>query len=257
MLWGFACAPRTPTSSEVRERVASEARRAAARAEAEGASITVQAVGNQLRVDDERGRPLLLASVELVDGNLTPAGAFGRPVQLKRVKALLHQDGRPQISLEAPVATWDGKQLRAAEKARGVTPDGKTVILADSAIWTASNGRLELTTATLEEVQNGKPAFTARAPAATVMDGVATMSQGAAGQSADGRQMRADRARWHLHSGRLEASGNVTITDAETVVTGSRLVSDTRLQRGKLSGGGRLVVQRPAAGTFARRKAVP
>ena len=50
--------------------------------------------------------------------------------------------------------------------------------------------------------------------------------------------------RWHMGTGKLEAQGNVVVRDTGTQVYGQRLVSDTRLRRGRLTGGTRIHMQK-------------
>lgn len=237
------CGPKPPVDAKAT--VTDAVRKELKRAQKErGTTITAQGLKNDFTVDDEDGKRLLEAKVEKFGGMMTPGGKMGQPVQLTQIKARLFQKGQPQMDLTAPTATWDGKILRAEQTAHAVTSDGKSVIDAQKAAWTASNGLLALEQATMSGLKEGKPEFTAEAPRANVLEKVVTMPNGGVGRNPDGQQLTANRMRWHMDTSVLEANGNVRVQDNETVVTGERLVSNTKLQRGKMTGGTRVVMQR-------------
>src|SRR5687768_15961958 len=89
-------------------------------------------------------------------------------VRMQGAKCRVFTDGKPQLDLEAPEATWDGKVLRTQKATHGVTADGETVIDAQSAVWTANGGELALVNAKLQSLQKGKPSFTVDASKASV-----------------------------------------------------------------------------------------
>jgi hypothetical protein len=246
------CGPRPAVPEDkVRDAVRREARKAA---EKDVASIDLSALGNDFTVDDEQGRRMLEAKVERIEGSFKPGTGLKEPVKLIQVKALLYEQGRPQMDLITPEATWDGKQLVTQKAARAVTTDKETVIDARKAIWTAASGHMDLETANLQSLKNGKTDFTAEAPKAFVTGDVVTMPAGAAGRNPEGQQLRANHMRWNLKTGNLEAQGNVTITEEGTRVTGQRLSSNTKLKRGRLTGGTQMRMRKlPTAGPAQAR----
>jgi lipopolysaccharide export system protein LptA len=211
------------------------------------ASITVQGTGNAFKVQDEKGRQLLEARVEKVDGTFKPGVGLQGPVKLRMAKCRLFQQGKPQLNLDSPEAFWDGERLTTDKTAHAVTADGEMVLDAQKAVWTADTGHLDLETAKVEARKAGKTDFTAEAPKAKVVEKLVTMPAGAAGRNPEGQQLTANHVRWHLDSGKLEANGNVVVLGEGARATGQRLTADTRLQRGRLTGGTRLVLQKRAS----------
>jgi len=207
-------------------------------------SITAEASNNDFAVDDAEGRPILKAKTAKVDGSFKPGQGLQGPMRLREVKALLYQKGKPQMNLEAPEATWDGKLLATDKPSHAVTVDGKTVIDAQKAVWTAQTGHLQLQTAKLQSMKEGKVDFTADAPKAMVEKQVATMPTGAVARNPLGQELSANHMRWNMATGKLEARGNVVVRTEGTQVYGERLSSDTKLKRGRLSGGTRVRMQK-------------
>jgi hypothetical protein len=236
-----------------KEAVSAAVRRELKKAQKDGGvTMTTKALGNSFTVEDENGKRLLEAKVEKVEGMLQPGGKLGQAVQLSVVKARLFEKGKPQMDLTTPFATWDGKLLKTERTAHAVTTDGKSVIDAQKATWTADSGLLALEEATMNGLKNGKPDFIAQAPRADVLEKVITMPNGGVGRNPQGQQLTANRMRWHMETGVLEANGNVRVQDNDTVVTGNRLVSNTTLKRGKMTGGTQVVMRREP--TLARKK---
>jgi hypothetical protein len=233
-------------TTKIKEQVAKAGRKQAA------STVEVSGEGNSFMVDDEKGRRLIEAKVERVDGAMRPDQGMQGPVLMKKLKCRLFQDGKPQLDLVAPEATWDGKELRAEKTAHGTTPDGTTVIDAQKAIWTAKGGGLALDGAKLKALKKGQETFVADAPKATVIGDLITMPAGAEGRNPEGKRLQANHVRWHRESGRLEANGNVLVADKDTEVTGQRLQADTKLQKGRFSGNTRV---RAKAGKIKARKA--
>jgi lipopolysaccharide export system protein LptA len=234
------CGPRLPVNREqLRAEVGKGLKKAA---EKEAAPLNIQSTNSSFTVDDDKGRRIIDAKVAKMDGTVQPGTGIQGPVQFREIDCKLFQEGKPQMVLKAPAATWDGKQLVAQEKAHGVSTDGNTVIDAQKAVWTAKGGRLDLEQAKLQMRKQGKTDFTAEGARAAVENRWVTMPAGAAARNADGKQLLANNVRWHMDSGKLEADGNVRILDEGTQVTGHRLRANTQLKRGRLSGA-RLVVQ--------------
>lgn len=226
----------------VRDGVKTQVRRELRKAKKNPSLSTLRVTGdrNSFAVMDEQGRPLLEARVERIDGAVRPDQGIQGPVMMRRAKCRLYQQGKPQLDLEAPEATWDGERLVAGKTAHGKTADGKMVLDAKTAAWTATGGLLALEGARLDSLEKGKPTFTAEAARAEVAGTVITMPAGAVGRNPEGQQLRADRVRWYRDTGKLEATGNVVVSDRETRVSGERLQADTRLKKGRFSGGTRI-----------------
>lgn len=239
------CGPRKPVAPprQVTEAVKEKAKKAVER---DIAGIDLKALGNKFTVDDEKGLRMLDAKVERVDGSVKPGIGMQGPVKLIKVKALLHQKGQPQLNVDAPEGTWDGKLFIAEKTVHAVTADGTTVIDAQRAVWTAATGKLDLFDAKLKTLKGGKEDFSGEAPRAEVLDKVITMPTGGQGRNPEGQHLRANRIRWNSTTGRLEAQGNVVLTDENMQVTGQRLTSNTKLKKGRLSGGSRLRMQKSA-----------
>lgn len=208
--------------------------------------------GNEFTVDDAQGRPLLRAKMSRTQGSIRPGGSVQGPVLMQDAKCLLYQKGVPQIDLQSPEATWDGQHLRTQREAHGVTADGKTVIDARKAVWTAETAHLALVDAKLQAIKAGKTDFTAAGPEATVVNRLVTMRAGCDARNAEGQELTARTMRWHLDTGRLDAEGSVVVRDAGRVLTGDRLRADTRLERGRLTGHSTLHLD-PGAARSARK----
>lgn len=232
------CRSRGGASQQVKDQI----KRQISKAGKEQATSTLKVTGdrNSFAVDDEKGRRLLEAKVQHVEGAMRPDQGIQGPVLMKQVKARLYQEGKPQLDLVAPEATWDGLRLLAGKTAHGTTPDGETVIDAQKAIWTAGNGALDLDDAKLASLEKGKTTFTAQAAKAKVLGDVITMPAGAVGTNPEGKRLKANHVRWFRSSGKLEANGNVVVADKDTEVSGQRLSADTRLQKGRFSGNTRV-----------------
>jgi lipopolysaccharide export system protein LptA len=226
----------------VREGVRRQVSKELEKAKRDPALSRIQISGdkNKFVVNDTQGRPLLEAKVERVDGAMSPTTGLQGPVQMKQAKCLLYQGGKPQMNLDAPEATWDGKTLVASKTAHGVTSDGATVLDAQKAVWTADNGVLNLEQANVQSLERGKTTFTAEAPKAEVNGNLITMPAGGVGRNPGGQQLSANHVKWFRNTRKLEAEGNVVVTEPGTRITGHRLVADTRLKKGKFSGGTRV-----------------
>lgn len=207
-------------------------------------SFKISAGDNKFNIDDEKGKPIIQADVVKVEGAFTPGKGPDGPVKLTTVKCRLYQQGKPQMDFQAPFATWDGKQLIADRTAHAVTADGATIVDARRAVWTASTGHLDLNDAKVQGMKQGKMDFTAQGRVAYVRGPVVNIPSGGRAQNSMGQQMQADRVVWQRESGKIEANGHVTLTDADTVITGQKLVADTRLKRGKITGGARIRTKR-------------
>ena len=227
------CGARRDKSEDAAERPLRRLRRAA---EKELSGIKFAANKNSFRVSDRNGQRLLEAKVDRMEGGFQPGGAMNQPIRFKKAKCLLFQEGKPNMHLESPEAVWDGKQLVTDKTAHAVTADGATVMDAQKAVWTADTAHLQLETAKLTSLKKGKTEFVTDAPKALVVNHVATMPDGAVARNPRGQQLTADHMRWHLKTQKLEANGNVVVTEKGKRVSGDRLVSDTRLKRGRFSG---------------------
>lgn len=203
-------------------------------------TFKLSANDNKFNIDDEKGTPIIQADVAKVEGAFTPGKGPEGPVKLTTVKCRLYQQGKPQMDFQAPFATWDGKQLVADRTAHAVTADGKTVVDAQRAVWTASTGHLDLQQAKVQGMKQGKLDFTAEGRVAHVRGPVVNLPSGGRGQNSEGQRLQADRVVWQRETGKLEANGHVTLTDVDTVITGQKLLADTRLKRGKMTGGARI-----------------
>jgi hypothetical protein len=211
--------------------------------EKEAAPLDVETRGGAFSVDDEKGRRLIEAKVGKMTGSVRAGVGLHGPVRLETVECRLFQDGKPQMTLKTPAAVWDGKQLVSDKTVHAVTTDGRTVIDARKATWTAEGGRLLLERAKLQGMKGGKVDFTAEGPRADVLNGIVTMPAGGTGRSAEGQQLTAGHVRWNLDTSRLEAHRSVVLTDAGLRVAGERLVADTKLKKGRLTGGTRVLLQ--------------
>jgi lipopolysaccharide export system protein LptA len=237
-------------------------------------SLSIGMQGNRFQVDDDVGRRLLTADVRKMDGKVLPGKGIDGPVRMVEARCRLYDRGKHRLNLTSPEATWNGEQLVSDRPTRAVTAEGDRIMDAAHAAWTASNNRLDLTQAKLQSLQQGRLELTAEAPTAWVQHQVATMPGGAAARTPageemsarsvryhfqarrlegegnvlfrqpDGRQLRAERIRWEMETGRLEADGNVELVGDGARVTGQRLRADTKLQRGRVSGGTRVVLKR-------------
>jgi lipopolysaccharide export system protein LptA len=202
--------------------------------------IQVSGDKNTFVVSDTDGRPLIEAKVDRIDGAMRPDQGIQGPVQMRKAKCRLYQKGKPQMDLVAPEATWDGKQLVAGKTAHGTTTDGGMVLDAQKAVWTADNGILMLDGANVQSLEKGKTTFTADAPKAEVNGNIITMPAGGIGRNPEGQRLKADHVRWFRDTRKLQAEGHVVVSEPGTQVTGHRLVADTRLKKGKFSGGARI-----------------
>jgi predicted small lipoprotein YifL len=234
------CGPRPVVEREAPRRPDKKSVKAAE----DKSTISFTGLGNDFKVNDKDGKRLLEAKVEKMEGSAIPGKGFNGPVLMHKAKCLLYQRGKPQMHLEAPEATWDGKRLVAQKTAHGVSADAKNVIDAQTAVWTAAGGGLDLVTARLQSLKEGKLDFTAEGPKAQVQEQVVTMPAGAVGHNAQGQQLTANHVRWNLKTEKLEANGNVVVSEEGTRVSGQRLLSDTRLKRGRLIGGTRVRTQK-------------
>lgn len=217
-------------------------------------TFTVSATGNKFTVDDQRGHHIIEAQVEKVDGAFQPGKGQQGLVKLNRVKCRLYQQGKPQMDMQAPFATWDGEQLVADRTAHAVTVDGQTIVDAQHAVWTSDTGALDLRQAKVQGMKQGKLDFTAEGRVARVVGPTVTVPSGGRAWNPLGQQVEADRIVWQRETGKLDANGNVVLTDEDTVITGRRLLADTRLKRGRITGGAKVVTKKPARKrTVARR----
>jgi lipopolysaccharide export system protein LptA len=219
---------------QVREKIKQEVGKAGR--EQASSTLTVTGDRNSFNVDNEKGQRLLEAKVEHVEGAMRPDQGLQGPVQMRKVSCRLFQNGKHQLDLTAPEATWDGVKLLAGKTAHGVTPNGDTVIDAQKAVWTAEGGELDLNDAKLASIEKGKTTFTAVAARANVDGDIITMPAGGSGNNPEGKRLKADHIRWFRGTGKLEANGNVLVADKDTEVTGQRLTADTRLKKGRFTG---------------------
>ena len=236
--------------------------------------LTVAMSGNQFTVDDDKGNRLLEADVKKVDGQVTPGKGIEGTVKMLESKCRLFKDGKLEMTMDSPEATWDGVRLISEKSVHAVTAAKDKIIDAKRSVWTARENILELEQAKLQSMAGKKLEMTAETPRATVKDKVATMTQGVVGRTPDGDQMKSDQARWFftprrmegmggvvltnaqgsrlsantmkwmLETGKVEADGNVTLTEEGTTVTGQRLRADIKLKRGRLSGRPRVVMKK-------------
>ncbi len=220
---------------------------------------TVAGTNNQFTVDDPKGRRLLESHVKHLDGLLGNRSALQGPIELHDSHSRLFQKGKFQMTLDSPHSTWDGSRLISDTPVHGVTADEKTIIDARKATWVSDSGLLILETARMQSMKGGVVEFTAEGPYAEVLNDVVTMNRGGSGRNKEGQSMRGDRVRWNLKTNILDAEGHVVVDDPGTRVTGQRLHSDTKLQRGRVWGQTRTVMQRSGPGrkgVAAGRRAV-
>ncbi|MFN3650234.1 MAG: hypothetical protein ACK47B_11700 [Armatimonadota bacterium] len=220
--------------------------------------LIVKGTDNEFTVQDKRGKMILSAKVERVAGAVAQGQGLEGPVKMYKAKCRLYEDGKPHMDMESDEATWDGKQLSTQAPAHGVTTDGKMIVDGQRAVWTAETGHLDLKTAKLQAMKGKKVDFTAEGPHAEVHNRVATLNSGAKAYNPQGQQLTSRRAKWWLDTGILHADGDVVILDQQTRVTGEHLRSNTRLKRGKISGGTRVHMARAPVGKsgpkMAKRK---
>jgi hypothetical protein len=232
--------------------------------------ITMQ--NNNFTVDDEKGFRLLEAQMQQAEGQATPGKGLQGLVKMKTAKCRLFKAGKLQMTLESPEATWDGLQLVSDKPVHAVSAGNDKIIDAQKSVWHAKEAKLDLDTAKMQSVEKGKVTLVTDAPAAFVQDNIATMPKGAVGKTPDGDTMKGNTARWLFTEKRLEAKGNVVLTNAQgkqctsdsmkwaldtgaveadgnvvlteegTRVTGQRLRGNTKLQKGRLSGRSRVVM---------------
>jgi len=234
---GKRLAPPANMTAVIKKQIEKEAEKAKA-------PVTVQATGNSFTIDDAQGRRLLEAKVHKLDGTVDLEKGLQVPIKLQQAKCRLFRGGKPQMDLESPTAIWDGKQLIADKSAHAVTSDKQTIIDSGKAVWTADTGHLALDNAKLQAKRQGKLDFTAEGPKALVAEQLVTMPAGGAGRNPEGQQLTADHVRWRMDTGKLEADGNVVILDAGTRITGERLKADTKLKKGRLTGGTRIQLKK-------------
>jgi len=233
-LTAAGCGGRAAVRQHVREKIKQEIGKAGK--EQASSTLSVSGDRNSFVVDNEKGQRILEAKVERIDGAMRPDQGIQGPVLMKKVKCRLFQQGKPQLDLVAPEATWDGVKLLAGKTAHGTTPDGDTVIDAQKAIWTAAGGALDLEGATVVSLERGKPTFTAQAAKANVDGDIVTMPAGATGNNPEGKRLQANHVRWFRDSGKLEANGDVMVADKDTEVSGQRLTANTKLKKGRFTG---------------------
>jgi hypothetical protein len=206
---------------------------------------TITSEASRFTVDDAQGKRMIEATAAKVTGSMVAGKGMQGPVRMLNTKCRLFKNGKPDMDMESPEATWDPakKQLTAEKQAHAVSADKKTILDGSRAVWTAQTGHLSLWDAKLQSMKGKQVDFNASAPRAEVQDNVANMTQGATGANSDGQRLTADRVKWHLDTAHLEADGHVVVTDADTRVTGAHLAADTKLKRGRMTGGTRTVMR--------------
>jgi hypothetical protein len=214
-----------------------------ARKDPAASSIKVTGNKNSFVVDDALGNHILEAKVDQVDGAMRPDKGIDGPILMHKAKCLLYQKGKPQMHLDAPEATWDGERLIANKTAHGKTAEGDMVVDSRTAIWTSGTGVLLMDDAKMQSLKQGKITFNADAPKAEVKGQWVTMPAGAVGHNPDGQKLKANHVRLFRDTGKLEARGDVVVTDGETTVSGQRLQADTRLKKGRFSGATRVMAK--------------
>lgn len=221
---------------------AKQARQAAEREarKQEEAPLVMRGDNNQFTVEDERGRPVLQAKVKKVNANVSVETGIQGPATFFDADCRLYQDGKPHMDLKTPEATWDGKLLVAKQDAHAVMVDGSTIIDSKSAVWTARTGFMEMETAKVQALKQGKVDFTCEGPKAKLEKQWVYWPAGAVARNPEGRQLKADRLQWNLKSTKLEADGRVQVLDAGTKVSGAKLRGNTRLKQGRFTGGTRV-----------------
>jgi len=204
------------------------------------APLVISGDKNKFVVEDDKGRPIMEAKVKRVDGMVQSGEGLQGPVKMLGADCRLYENGKPSMDMQSDEATWDGEQLTTQKPAHGVTADKKTIIDARLATWTAESGNLDLTDAKLQAMKNGKLDFTTEGPKAHVANQIVLMPAGSTSRNPEGQQMTADKVRWFMRSGKLEADGRVVLIQEGARVTGQRLRADTRLKQGRMSGGARV-----------------
>ena len=137
--------------------------------------------------------------------------------------------------------------------------------------------RLELETAHLQQMNKGNLEFTAEGPHAVVVGSMTEMDRGAHGSNPDGQEITANHVLWNKDTHKLDAEGHVVVVDSgkgtaagskkngknapstgtaeaaavkpassktalgKTTLLGDVLHSDTKLNKGKLSGHTRVI----------------
>ncbi len=198
--------------------------------------INVTGIGSSFTVDNKAGQRVLAAKLAGMEGTVQPGQGVQGAVQMRGVDALLYDKGQPSMTMTTPAATWVNKQLITDKTAHGVSADKKTVLDAQKAVWTSEGNLIDLEQAKVQGIKDGKPDFTAEGPKAHVADRWVTMNSGARTHNEEGQQMTADRMRWHLDIGKLEANGNVVVTEEGTRISGPHLNGNTKLRRGRFTG---------------------
>lgn len=232
-------------SQLIREGIKREVKEHLDKAKKDPAASTIRVTGNKnsFVVDDALGNHILEAKVEQVDGAMRPDKGIQGPVLMHKAKCLLYQKGKPQMHLDAPEATWDGVRLVANKTAHGKTAEGDMVVDSRTAIWTSGTGVLQMDDAKMQSLKQGKVTFNADAPKAEVRGQLVTMPAGAMGRNPEGQQLKANHVRLFRDTGKLEAHGNVVVTDGDTTVSGQRLQADTRLKKGRFTGATRVMAK--------------
>lgn len=232
------------------QRLKSEAKQ---KLDEDSAPLIVKGTDNDFTVQDAKGKMILTAKVEHVQGAVATGAGLQGPVNMIKAKCRLFQEGKPHMDMVTDAATWDGKQLITQAPAHGVATDGTSILDAHRATWTAETGHMAMQQGKMQSLKNGKTEFTAQGARVEVQDRVVNIASQARGWNPDGQQLTSDRARWWMDSGKLEADGNVVVTDESTRVTGRHLRSNTKLKKGRLTGGTRAVIKKtPKAGKNRR-----
>jgi len=217
------------------------------------APLVVQSKDSNFSVADPQGVRIMDAQVGRMEGEVQAQSGLQGPIKMHKAKCLLYEKGQPSINLVSDEAVWDGKQLTTSSPAHGVTADKDTIIDAARAVWTSENAHLNLEQATLQQMRQGKPDFTAQGPKALVVQRVVTMDSGGKARNPAGQQLTADHMRWHMQTGQVQAHGNVVVTDEDTRVAGQHLDADTKLKRGRMTGATRTVLKQKATERTAKK----
>jgi lipopolysaccharide export system protein LptA len=202
------------------------------------------------------------AHVEMVDG--TVKADAKRAVWEKQVlrtfdtTATFYEKGQPKMKLRAPEVEMKDDLVVAPKTAHAETPDGATKLDAQRAVWNRTTAKLNLDNAVGQEFENGKQTVQAEGPKVEYANNwLVIPATGSARRLDDGSSVRADRIRWNRTTAQMEATGRVRLETPGLSAEGKRLVGNTNLKKGKMTGRPRMRLRRPPPAPGGRASSGP
>src|SRR5206468_869318 len=86
--------------------------------------VAFQVTGGRFGITDADGRPVLTARIPNADAVIQPGDPNAGPITLREAVLTLYKEGKPSLWLKAPVTTWQGGLITAAQGGRSGTVDG-------------------------------------------------------------------------------------------------------------------------------------